>query len=319
MKSLEEIHPYISIHALLAESDAHQNRINKSLPYFYPRSPCGERQCWKRHKCRKSQKFLSTLSLRRATDKVLEAVSRNGISIHALLAESDNGRKSLNALAEYFYPRSPCGERPNFHRVRYNTVDISIHALLAESDDTDWEIVNVPKISIHALLAESDRHLSQLIPLHSYFYPRSPCGERLAEVDGEDTSSGDFYPRSPCGERPTITGIIYSDRKISIHALLAESDDLHRGEMVLTARISIHALLAESDRATSFAVSVAENFYPRSPCGERPEADGIVDVIGEFLSTLSLRRATLRKFRWVLLVGNFYPRSPCGERLISLL
>ena len=83
--------------------------------------------------------------------------------------------------------------------------------------------------------------------IHSYFYPRSPCGERLAEVDGEDTSSGDFYPRSPCGERPTITGIIYSDRKISIHALLAESDDLHRGEMVLTARISIHALRAESD------------------------------------------------------------------------
>ena len=108
--------------------------------------------------------------------------------------------------------------------------------------------------------------------IHSYFYPRSPCGERLAEVDGEDTSSGDFYPRSPCGERPTITGIIYSDRKISIHALLAESD-----------------------RATSFAVSVAENFYPRSPCGERPEADGIVDVIGEFLSTLSLRRATPRR------------------------
>ena len=127
--------------------------------------------------------------------------------------------------------------------------------------------------------------------IHSYFYPRSPCGERLAEVDGEDTSSGDFYPRSPCGERPTITGIIYSDRKISIHALLAESD-----------------------RATSFAVSVAENFYPRSPCGERPEADGIVDVIGEFLSTLSLRRATvyLALIRYLI---NFYPRSPCGERL----
>ena len=172
--------------------------------------------------------------------------------------------------------------------------------------------------------------------IHSYFYPRSPCGERLAEVDGEDTSSGDFYPRSPCGERPTITGIIYSDRKISIHALLAESDDLHRGEMVLTARISIHALLAESDRATSFAVSVAENFYPRSPCGERPEADGIVDVIGEFLSTLSLRRATdlfaisararLISIHALLAESDhlpasfhpmsldFYPRSPCGER-----
>ena len=125
---------------------------------FYPRSPCGERQCWKRHKCRKSQKFLSTLSLRRATDKVLEAVSRNGISIHALLAESDNGRKSLNALAEYFYPRSPCGERPNFHRVRYNTVDISIHALLAESDLQRLTVkTQAAEISIHALLAESDQ------------------------------------------------------------------------------------------------------------------------------------------------------------------
>ena len=190
MKSLEEIHPYISIHALLAESDAHQNRINKSLPYFYPRSPCGERQCWKRHKCRKSQKFLSTLSLRRATDKVLEAVSRNGISIHALLAESDNGRKSLNALAEYFYPRSPCGERPNFHRVRYNTVDISIHALLAESDDTDWEIVNVPKISIHALLAESDRATSFAVSVAENFYPRSPCGERPGIAETAKTSIG---------------------------------------------------------------------------------------------------------------------------------
>ena len=169
----------ISIHALLAESDLFALQSSAKLPYFYPRSPCGERQCWKRHKCRKSQKFLSTLSLRRATDKVLEAVSRNGISIHALLAESDNGRKSLNALAEYFYPRSPCGERPNFHRVRYNTVDISIHALLAESDDTDWEIVNVPKISIHALLAESDWGLPENSPGIADFYPRSPCGERL--------------------------------------------------------------------------------------------------------------------------------------------
>ena len=33
-----------------------------------------------------------------------------------------------------------------------------------------------------------------------------------------------------------------------------------------------------------------------------------------FLSTLSLRRATLGQFQWVLLVGDFYPRSPCGER-----
>ena len=34
------------------------------------------------------------------------------------------------------------------------------------------------------------------------------------------------------------------------------------------------------------------NFYPRSPCGERPVVDNIVFVPGQFLSTLSLRRAT---------------------------
>ena len=57
------------------------------------------------------------------------------------------------------------------------------------------------------------------------------------------------------------------------------------------------------------------NFYPRSPCGERlPEGVKGKAHHSGFLSTLSLRRATLRKFRWVLLVGNFYPRSPCGER-----
>ena len=150
--------------------------------------------------------------------------------------------------------------------------------------------------------------------IHSYFYPRSPCGERLAEVDGEDTSSGDFYPRSPCGERPTITGIIYSDRKISIHALLAESDQQSRGSYIRTEKflstlslrratvqhrlrlvlqkISIHALLAESDTS----------------CANKRLLQPL------FLSTLSLRRATCWRATVALSSRNFYPRSPCGER-----
>ena len=35
-----------------------------------------------------------------------------------------------------------------------------------------------------------------------------------------------FYPRSPCGERPVFPCFIIIDVKISIHALLAESDIL---------------------------------------------------------------------------------------------
>ncbi len=126
-----------------------------------------------------SQKFLSTLSLRRATLRVMRSGNAKSISIHALLAESD--------------PEAvPCGP----------DADISIHALLAESDTAAptgalirciflstlslrratlialFDFPIVPVISIHALLAESDRggHISKARSKH--FYPRSPCGER---------------------------------------------------------------------------------------------------------------------------------------------
>ena len=101
--------------------------------------------------------FLSTLSLRRATDGIRSYSMSINISIHALLAESDIktakvGVKAgafLSTLslrratanwfdlwgwAEYFYPRSPCGERLVVGDVMGKALAISIHALLAESD-----------------------------------------------------------------------------------------------------------------------------------------------------------------------------------------
>ena len=78
----------ISIHALLAESDKRKADNAEGLPYFYPRSPCGERLTL-------IQK-LAHLCL---------------ISIHALLAESDTLILGDEYYGEYFYPRSPCGER----------------------------------------------------------------------------------------------------------------------------------------------------------------------------------------------------------------
>ena len=78
-------------------------------------------------------------------------------------------------------------------------------------------------------------------------------------------------------------------------------------------------------------------FYPRSPCGERhrdlrccpprshisihallAESDHtkghIISLPFQFLSTLSLRRATLQSQPWCTRPWHFYPRSPCGER-----
>ena len=56
----------------------------------------------------------------------------------------------------------------------------------------------------------------------------------------------DFYPRSPCGERLNELLEQSASYNISIHALLAESDNQHEIDQK-SSSISIHALLAESD------------------------------------------------------------------------
>ena len=130
------------------------------------------------NRCQGTRKFLSTLSLRRAT----------GGGLLFLLSRIN------------FYPRSPCGERLHFDNFNLHCVEISIHALLAESDVGQKRLRQKLAISIHALLAESDIRQSKEKPRQTNFYPRSPCGERRQQPDGT-TSTTYFYPRSPCGER----------------------------------------------------------------------------------------------------------------------
>ena len=81
---------------------------------------------------------------------------------------------------------------------------------------------------------------------------------------------------------------------ISIHALLAESDPLIFSVQPRKT-ISIHALLAESDLEILLHCLAIPNFYPRSPCGERLEGDRFFYYSDKFLSTLSLRRATVTR------------------------
>ena len=103
---------------------------------------------------------------------------------------------------------------------------------------------------------------------------------------------GNFYPRSPCGERQQTKALKVATLCISIHALLAESDFLFLILLLFGLKISIHALLAESDIASTASVATLDDFYPRSPCGERPCSLSLCLIRPLFLSTLSLRRAT---------------------------
>ena len=123
----------ISIHALLAESDGKIPANIMSHSDFYPRSPCGERPISIVLSIQPT-KFLSTLSLRRATHPIDILVGVVEISIHALLAESDWKRFPPTCIIRHFYPRSPCGERPRRESRQQPAGEISIHALLAESD-----------------------------------------------------------------------------------------------------------------------------------------------------------------------------------------
>ena len=104
-----------------------------------------------------------------------------------------------------------------------------------------------------------------------YFYPRSPCGERLNGLRHR-CANFYFYPRSPCGERPA-----------------------NAVDQILPGHISIHALLAESDRPQPPKARVLKQFLStlslrRATLFNR----GLATVHNAFLSTLSLRRATAK-------------------------
>ena len=168
-----------------------------------------------------------------------------------------------------FYPRSPCGERPTPQPSGQYDGLISIHALLAESDP---HIRNTlpghPDISIHALLAESDRWVQLRRRRSTDFYPRSPCGERHRQLT-HHLLTYRFLSTLSLRRATSVRPETHRRDAISIHALLAESDDTSK-DVIKTASISIHALLAESDKHPTNPKDRKRNFYPRSPCGERP-------------------------------------------------
>ena len=193
----------ISIHALLAESDADNGDAGNGCDAISIHALLAESDYWLPVRHSRTEAFLSTLSLRRATAAEHRLLALNSISIHALLAESDL-----------------------IHITQYSMCKISIHALLAESDILGNPCAGCPAISIHALLAESDGCRIEHDAAVAYdFYPRSPCGERQGACVGAALRLN-FYPRSPCGERPHGRAAAGCGIHISIHALLAESDRL---------------------------------------------------------------------------------------------
>ena len=248
-----------------------------------------------------------------------------------------------------------------FVNLRVVDGSISIHALLAESDTTDMRQRQIQLgISIHALLAESDcnTHIEHLLII--YFYPRSPCGERRQKHINSRADNVNFYPRSPCGERRTASRITKQHFKflstLSLRRATFKNHIFFRHHNLFLSTLS----LRRATRSSGTFERDQLHFYPRSPCGERrrrsvklfrqnyisihallaesdlktPCVRLSIDVFlstlslrratitegsicfdsNEFLSTLSLRRATESQPPCGHPTTYFYPRSPCGER-----
>ena len=106
--------------------------------------------------------------------------------------------------------------------------------------------ITITVISIHALLAESDSKRFPPMCIISHFYPRSPCGERLSYPSRDFLPTFHFYPRSPCGERHSSSSGMSSNQSflstLSLRRATFGVESTH-----YSSRISIHALLAESD------------------------------------------------------------------------
>ena len=101
-----------------------------------------------------------------------------------------------------------------------------------------------------------------------------------------------FYPRSPCGERHVVcrnceTTVLFlstlSLRRATKVSVIVPSDSLY---------FYPRSPCGERHHRSS-GNSVDTYFYPRSPCGERQENTTQKAKAKAFLSTLSLRRATM--------------------------
>ena len=82
------------------------------------------------------EKFLSTLSLRRATTCYCSGSLICNFYPRSPCGERRAASRASSAWTAYFYPRSPCGERRPTMQRALGVFSISIHALLAESDHT---------------------------------------------------------------------------------------------------------------------------------------------------------------------------------------
>ncbi len=191
--------------------------------------------------------FLSARPVRAATRG-----GRNGphgavVSIRATRAGRDRlGPRRVRGMRR-FYPRDPCGPRLSDAGLVCLMAGVSIRATRAGRDAARVTSRDrQAKVSIRATRAGRDLVLAGPTRLGQCFYPRDPCGPRLAQIDlviveeavsiratraGRDMvirtanrPCSSFYPRDPCGPRRAPHVLRQVQHAVSIRATRAGRD-----------------------------------------------------------------------------------------------
>ena len=260
------------------------------------------------------QGFQSTLPARGATRGQQSA----GLLVHYFNPRSPHGERPLQCFrlgqGRHFNPRSPHGERRFSRFLPRFAVIISIHAPRTGSDHPALRRASESlPISIHAPRTGSDDGSRRHFEKRGNFNPRSPHGERRADVK---------LTLKQCSFQSTLPARGATDRvELKDRAFLFQSTLPARGatllegnpgkqklfqstlpargatylltRMVVSPLISIHAPRTGSDTACWATAPSRSNFNPRSPHGERPGESSISSQLSQFQSTLPARGATL--------------------------
>ena len=233
----------ISIQAPRVGSDWSGRRSCSSRKDFNPRSPCGERLDGE-EMFLIDQLFQSTLPVWGATWSVTQ----------------------LFTLVR-FQSTLPVWGATLGVEVDLLRADISIHAPRVGSDLVEALVLAVVAISIHAPRVGSDRitirsHGTHGISIHA---PRVGSDD---VVEFERIAPQHFNPRSPCGERRIWSAGKHPKRAFQSTLPVWGATHVSLGSSSSSV-ISIHAPRVGSDSRRFPMPSLAHDFNPRSPCGER--------------------------------------------------
>ena len=262
----------------------------------------------------RSARFLSTLPARGATLGRAAAAINMSISIHAPREGSDVRGLQGRGQRQDFYPRSPRGERQCVCDDCCDKINISIHAPREGSDRPEQCIMAKTGQFLSTLPARGAPAETQVKDALEKFLSTLPARGATTRSWRTFTPSY-FYPRSPRGERPpTRRGSLTTAAFLS--TLPARGATMSRPHSFAVLRIFLSTLPARgATRRWPTLPPTSSNFYPRSPRGERQYPTP--DLTDETFISIhapregsdhGVRQSGPRQIRY------FYPRSPRGER-----